>query len=390
MLKTSEHNHADGSVNAIAPVRLTRIPKETKAKVKELREIKLKPKAIASTLRNNHPEMAQPTVKQLYGLNSRESKGQTTISLGELKQWLTERVTIPSDEHTVFVVHNEVNYDVPLFRFFLSTKNLLSQCKLNYEGFPVIVVGVTDLDRHFHVSGISVCTNENTEDFTFIFQSLSTGIFRVHGQHYMPTTLVSDAAEAIHNGFTAVFGILLIIMCWAHKKRAIQKRYRGKANIDAILSDLDLLQISPSFESFQIALNLFFEKWKKEEEFIAYFKEQWVEKNCNWFKGVAKFIPKTDNALEGKNKWIKDSNTMRERPPLVQFLNSLLKMCNDWSCEYIQDKVFISEPTIDLPLWTVSYQWVKLAKRVQIVRYDDNLYIFKIPATGFDTVVEYI
>lgn len=404
MLKTSEHNHADGSVNAIAPVRLTRIPEETKAKVKELREMKLKPKAIVSTLRNKYPELAIPTVKQLYGLHSRESNGQITISLGELEEWLTQRATIPDDEHTVFVVHYEANYDVPYFRFFLSTKNLLSQSmksktvhadttyKLNYEGFPVLVLGVTDLDRHFHPSGISVCTKEETEDFTFIFQSLTSGIYRVHGHTYKPTTLVSDAAEAIHNGFIAVFGVLLIIMCWAHLKHAILKRYKGKANIDAILSDLDLLQLSPSNESFQIALNLFFEKWKKEEEFIAYFKEQWVDKNCNWFEGVAKLIPKTDNALEGKNKWIKDSDTMRERLPLVQFLNSLLKMCNDWSCEYIQDKAFISEPTIDLPLWTASYQWVKLAKRVQVVRNgmnDDNLFIFKIPATGFDIVVEY-
>lgn len=253
-----------------------------------------------------------------------------------------------------------------------------------------MVVGVTDLDRHLHPSGVSVCTDEKTEDFQFVFQSLSSGIHRVTGQSFLPTTLVADAAEAIHNGFTNVFGLLLIIMCWAHVKRAINKRYKGNRNIVAILSDLDLLQSAPSIDSFQIALQLFFEKWKEEEEFISYFKEQWVDHNSNWFEGAQQLTPKTDNALEGKNKWIKDSHFMRERPPLPEFLESLVKMVNDWSCEYIQDKVFISQPTIDLPLWTRSYQWVKLAKRVVVVRNGANgSYSFKVPSKAFETVVEF-
>lgn len=289
--------------------------------------MKLKPKAIISTLRNDHPELEVPTLKQLYGLSSRETKSHNKISLGALEQWLTGRLSIPEDEHTVFVVNYEVNYDVPYFRFFLSTKNLLMQSvkskivhadttyKLNYEGFPVLVVGVTDLDRHLHPSGISVCTDEKTADFIFIFQSLVTGVHRVVEQSFQPTTLVADAAEAIHNGFKFVYGDdVLIIMCWAHLKRAVQKRYRGKPNIKQILDDLDVLQLSPCIESFHNGLRLFFEKYKEEEEFLMYFKEQWVEQNCNWFEGVGKQIPKTDNALEGKNRWIKDSHTMRERP----------------------------------------------------------------------------
>lgn len=402
LLKSSDHDH---NTTPSAPARLTRISEETKSKIKELRELKLKPKAILSTIRNKYPELPVPSVKQLYGLNSREAKDESKISLGELEQWLKERSTIPVDEHSVFVVHYEVDYDAPSFRFFLSTKNLIEQSsksnivhadttyKLNYEGFPVLVIGTTDLDRHLHPSGVSVCTDEKTADFEFIFQTLSSAVSRVLGQSYMPTTLVADAAEAIHNGFTAVFGMLLIIMCWAHVKRAIYKRYRGKSNLDKILSDLDLLQLSPSIEAFQIALKLFFEKWKEEKEFLAYFKEQWVDHNGNWYEGLRKFTPKTDNALEGKNRWIKDSHTMRDRLPLVQFLNELLKMVNDWSCDYIKDKVFITQPTIDLPLWTSAYQWVKLSKRVivsqHLIDLDEKVYSFKIPSSNFDTVVEF-
>ncbi|KAG4068613.1 hypothetical protein HA402_004954 [Bradysia odoriphaga] len=389
MLKSSDHHHVEKALTNENPGPLTRIPAATKAKL------------IAATLRNQYPELPLPTVKQLYSLNSRESKGQTKISLGELEQFLTDKSPIPHDEHTAFVVNFEINYETPCFRFFFSTKNLLRQTslskivhadttyKLNYEGFPVLVVGVTDLDRHLHTSGVAVCTEEKTADFSFLFQSIATGMYKILGICYAPTTLVSDAAEAIANGFKAVFGEgVLIIMCWAHVKRAILKRYKNNPNINDILKDLDLLQLSPSTEYFQIGLKIFLEKWKGEEEFIAYFKEEWVDHNCNWFEGAQKLTPKTDNALEGKNRWIKDSHTLRDRVPLKQFLNDMLKMVNDWSCEYIQDKVFMAEQTVDLPVWTKTYQWVKSAKRVLTIR-NDNLYVFKVPATGFDSVVEF-
>ena len=79
---------------------------------------------------------------------------------------------------------------------------------------------------------------------------------------------------------------------------------------------------------------------------MNYFIEQWVSSNGNWFEGVVQFTPKTDKALEGSNKWIKDLQTHRERLPLVHFLGELVKMINDWSSEYIQDKTFITVTTI--------------------------------------------
>lgn len=162
LLQSSDHDH---NVTSSAPARLARIPEDTKFKIKELRDMKLKPKAILSTIRNKYPELPPPTLRQLYGLNSRERKDENKISLGELEQWLKERSDIPIDEHTVFVVHYEVDYDAASFRFFLSTKNLIKQSsqsnivhadttyQLNYDGFPVLVIGTTDLDRHLHPSG---------------------------------------------------------------------------------------------------------------------------------------------------------------------------------------------------------------------------------------------
>lgn len=53
ILKSSEHDHAIDASDLNVGVK--GIPKATKSQIEKLREMKLKPKAIISTLRNNHP-----------------------------------------------------------------------------------------------------------------------------------------------------------------------------------------------------------------------------------------------------------------------------------------------------------------------------------------------
>ena len=62
--------------------------------------------------------------------------------------------------------------DESKFRIFISTKRLLKLAtksnnihadgtyKLIWEGMPVLIIGNSDLDRHFHPFGICICSNE--------------------------------------------------------------------------------------------------------------------------------------------------------------------------------------------------------------------------------------
>jgi hypothetical protein len=73
-------------------------------------------------------------------------------------------------------------------RLFLSTKRLLKLAKrakvfqadatykLIWQGFPVLIVGTSDMDNKFHPLGMAVCSNEEATDFSFIFESLQIGI----------------------------------------------------------------------------------------------------------------------------------------------------------------------------------------------------------------------
>jgi hypothetical protein len=112
---------------------------------------------------------------------------------------------------------------------------------------------------------------------------------------------------------------------------------------------------------------LFVEKWSSKNDsdvntFIAYFDQQWVQKNFNWFEGAHDGIPSTDNALESTNKWIKDCETLRNRLSLSEFNNVAMQCVGNWSKdrntnEENCDKPFILEPVLSTKIYTLAFQW---------------------------------
>jgi hypothetical protein len=58
--------------------------------------------------------------------------------------------------------------------------------KLLWQGFPVLIVGTTDLDRHFHSFGMAVCSNETTQDFRFVFRGLQEGVQKLNLEEINP------------------------------------------------------------------------------------------------------------------------------------------------------------------------------------------------------------
>lgn len=149
------------------------------------------------------------------------------------------------------------------FGIFVTSKRLLKNAvaakwfcadatyKVNWNGFPALVVGTTDRDRKFHLIGISVCSGETEKDFEFTFQSVKNSALAAHLINIQPQSLVCDAApaHAIQNGFKTVFGAeMIILMCWAHMRKNVQKRIASsqmsKENQLEFLKDIDRLQVS--------------------------------------------------------------------------------------------------------------------------------------------------
>jgi hypothetical protein len=118
----------------------------------------------------------------------------------------------PKDPDEPFVVHCTFDYDNNKFGVLVSTRRLLDNAKLS-KGIQCDAT--YKLDRVFHPVGISITSGEATEDFQFLF----TGIKQSQMEGFGPQVLLSDAAEAITNGFFKciwrhIYSSILLFSCY--------------------------------------------------------------------------------------------------------------------------------------------------------------------------------
>ncbi|CAF0964252.1 unnamed protein product [Adineta steineri] len=366
-----------------------------------------KPKQIIRALQVR--DITVPTIIKIknYLVQYKKKKfGSYIISLGELDDWCGRHMDVPLNENESFVVSYQIIYadedteDIEdnddfnenKFRIFISSVRLLTIAsisshicadatyKLIWQGYPVLIIGTTDLNKVFHPFGLAICTNEKTKDFEFIFRSVQIGMKKINKELLNPTALVADAADAIKNGFQNVFNNEYNhIMCWSHMKTKIDNYVCHIDNKDIakeIIHDIELLHLSNSTVVFKLATILFFKKWRNNkkpinetiEDFLDYFDNEWIQSHSGWYEGIQLYTPSTNNGLEVTNRVIKADGTFRERHVLSRFLTISSTIVNHWSIERdlssTNVKVFATESTISLRLWTSSYQWAKTTKEI--------------------------
>lgn len=126
-------------------------------------------------------------------------------------------------------------------------------------------------------------------------------------------------------------------------------------------------------------------------DFLNYFDHEWLQLNNGWYEGIQMYAPSTNNALESTNRAIKDDGTFRERHVLSRFLTVASNIVYNWSIERdpvsINAKIFATEPTISLELWTLSYQWAKLKKDIVCVS-SNSLKVYYIPARDLKFITQ--
>ncbi|CAM4814310.1 unnamed protein product [Rotaria magnacalcarata] len=166
-----------------------------------------------------------------------------------------------------------------------------------------------------------------------------------------------------------------------------------------ILEDIEMLQLSNSTIIFKLVSTLFMKKWKLHNkqtdqsilDFLNYFDNEWLKSNAGWYEGLQLYVPSTNNALEATNRTIKDDGTIRERHVLSRFLTIVSNIVNNWSIERdtssINVKLFVTEPTISLKLWTLSYQWAKSTKDITCVPNDSSKKYY-IPARDLQSITQ--
>lgn len=224
--------------------------------------------------------------------------------------------------------------------------------KLNWMGFPLIILGTVDRLKRFHPLLYACTSNETTENYMFVFESARNGIAtHFECDEFAPSTLIADGADQITNAFFDIFKncAKTVIMCFAHVIRNVRKRpFASKNNKQLIIDDIKKLQLSQNRAEFDTSTKLFIEKWRSiESNFVEYFQKEWLGVHSNWFEGASDYTPSTNNALESHNAIIKRKITFRRRLPLAEFLTAMLDMAHDISEQFTTGKRDVAtEPNI--------------------------------------------
>lgn len=349
---------------------------EVKKVIEDLYDQKKKPLAIADYLKVN--KLPEPKIYQISNHIATYKKlkyGPSPLKLSELRALLEKYKDVPDSMDSPIALH-DISSDNQTFRFFFTSKALLQSArgviswsidataKMLWQGFPVLLVGTTDMDRKFHIIGVAVCSNENQADFAFLFQSVNECAMKIFRETYSPSVLVCDGAKAIKNAFQQVFGKeTTIIMCWAHMFKNVSKRLctliKCKEIRAKILADITFLQTISNVAKFETARSLFLTKWSMEIEFIEYFTEEWINQNPNWYEGVKACVPSTNKALEATNRELKNDVTGRERLSVGEFIFVLTEIIVRYSKRCTTDLTFSVEPSISKETWYTGYKWAK-------------------------------
>lgn len=162
---------------------------------------KMKPKFILTQLRCENVEN-MPSLKQIQNLIYRKKckRFETDkISLGDLGTWLKAHSVVPEDENKSFILKYETSTpldDEPYFRFAVSTKYWLKYAhksanvhadatyKITWQGYPMFVIGCTDMQRQFHPLILGLASNETHDDYAFMFRALKCGVEEIMRNYY--------------------------------------------------------------------------------------------------------------------------------------------------------------------------------------------------------------
>lgn len=330
----------------------------------------------------------------------RDAETPRMVKLGDLMSWCEKNKEVPSDNNKAFVIGSDsstVQSDLR-FRFVLSTLFLLNLLKdkkkicidatykLNWLGFPLMVLGTIDRAKRFHPLVYACCSHETGLDFEFIFKSVKDAI-KIHFDHdFEPEVIIADGSDAIRNGFYNTFkSAVLDVMCYVHVLRNCCKQpFASKTNKSLIIEDIQKMHLSPNKSTFSMMSKLFCEKWAElEPNFVSYFKKEWLTAHSNWFEGAAHYTPSTNNALESHNAVIKRKITLRRRLPMNEFLTCMLEMTTDAS-KQLQNGVckFATEPDVTKQTYEAAAMMIQEKfKAFKAKSPNTNMAIFSIPSS---------
>lgn len=111
--------------------------------------------------------------------------------------------------------------------------------KVTLNGYPLIIVGLSDKNGHFHLISISVSSHQNEDAYAKCLRDIKRLALELFGFDLNPNFIMADGDKAISNACLQVFS-KRTLMCFFHLQFNVRKKLR-KLNDDEkeeILNDI--------------------------------------------------------------------------------------------------------------------------------------------------------
>ena len=282
------------------------------------------PKVILRNMRDKgcFLSASEPSMIQLYNKISNLKKvlnlTENLCNTHDLRQKIDPHLDVPDDETTAYVPYANIDdsdetEETRICVIFATKKtlSLLSQSKnlhldatyrLNWNGFPVMVIGVTSPIGKFHASFSVLSSHEDSDAWSEIYSF-------VHSLGVHPKNRMADGATSITKAGREVFDSCVECkeatrnMCWSHVHRNLTPQMKTIKSLDKnvgiqLLSDIEDIQWMSNKETFQDMVAMLESKYLNLkpgnsqlvtaiETFFSYFKKVWVEsEECFWYEGA--------------------------------------------------------------------------------------------------------
>ncbi|KAJ8527456.1 hypothetical protein ON010_g14806 [Phytophthora cinnamomi] len=252
----------------------------------------------------------------------------------------------------------------------ISTKKLLRQAhrdpssfvlhldatyKLTQAGYPVIVIGISDQARRFHLLAIFIVSQQQEEQYSEVLSLLSRVFASVTGNSLSIKWAMGDADSAQWNALQAVFGgeasSLRVLMCYFHVAKKVFEKTRALdsesgAMVLRHLHELHFARDERAYNDQLAEVQEEWGKWPQLSKFAAYFKKVWLnERTWRWqcYHTPSGFAT-TNNPCETYNAALKRDVTLRRKLKVGMLMDRLLILCR---AESVRTLPILTAPAFD-------------------------------------------
>jgi hypothetical protein len=278
--------------------------------------------------------------------------------LDDLKEWIHSRAYTGSDgEHDMFTFAWDMDEkgkpvvgdgsDEEPFVIGLTTKALVRRLtlppvryvlhidatfKLNTSEYPVIVVGISDCARSFHLVALFIVSQRLQQIYESCLAALSRVYSWITQLRLLPRFVMGDAEQGQMNAVFSVFQNnpgMEYLMCFFHIMTNVEKHMKGFPShvACAIVRGLYDLHFARDQIAFSCLRDQLLSNWRR--DFCTYLEGQWLRGHFSrWqcFTTPSGFAT-TNNPVEQFNKVLKRDYTLRRRLKMGTLLKELRDCC---------------------------------------------------------------